>query len=64
VIEKDEMGGADPALVGRTVRRIIEADRPALRHLVGPFLQTAVARAKPILPASTFEALIADHYKC
>jgi NAD(P)-dependent dehydrogenase (short-subunit alcohol dehydrogenase family) len=64
VIEKDETGGADPVLVGRTVRRIIEADRPALRHLVGPFLQTAVARAKPFLPSATFEALIADHYKC
>ena len=64
VIEKDEKDGADPVLVGRTVRQIIEADRPALRHLVGPFLQTAVARAKPFLPGTTFEALIADHYKC
>ncbi len=64
VIEKDETGGADPVLVGRMVRRIIETHRPALRHLVGPFLQTAVARAKPFLPGATFEALIAEHYKC
>ena len=63
VIEKDETGGADPVLVGRLVRRIIETGRPALRHPVGAILQTAVARAKPFLPAATFEALIADHYK-
>lgn len=64
VFEKDETGGADPVLVSKVVRRIIEADRPALRHTVGHFLQTAVAGAKPFLPAATFEALIADHYKC
>jgi hypothetical protein len=46
------------------VKRIIETDRPALRHPVGAFLQTAVARAKPFLPAAAFETLIADHYKC
>lgn len=64
VIETDETGGADPVLVSRVVKRIIETDRPALRHLVGPFLQTAVARAKPFVPGAAFEALIADHYKC
>jgi NAD(P)-dependent dehydrogenase (short-subunit alcohol dehydrogenase family) len=64
VIEKDERGGGDPALVGRLVRRIIETDRPALRHTVGAFLVTAVARAKPFIPAAVFEAIIADHYKC
>jgi len=64
VIKKDETGGADPVLVSRVVKRIIETDRPALRHPVGAFLQTAVARAKPFLPAAAFETLIADHYKC
>jgi|HubBroStandDraft_2_1064218.scaffolds.fasta_scaffold35796_3 NAD(P)-dependent dehydrogenase (short-subunit alcohol dehydrogenase family) len=64
VIKKDETGGADPVLVSRVVKRIIETDRPALRHPVGAFLQTAVARAKPFLPAAPFETLIADHYKC
>lgn len=63
VIERDETGGADPLAVGRLVRRIVEADRPASRFLVGAFSQTAVARAKPFLPASLFEALIAGHYK-
>jgi NAD(P)-dependent dehydrogenase (short-subunit alcohol dehydrogenase family) len=64
VMEKDETGGADPVLVARTVKRIIETERPALRHAVGALAQTAVARAKPFLPAAAFEALIADHYKC
>jgi short-subunit dehydrogenase len=63
VIEKDEMNGAHPNVVSRAVRRIIETERPALRHLVGPLSQTAIARAKPFLPASVFEVLIADHYK-
>ncbi len=64
VIKKDETGGADPALVSRAVRRIIETERPTLRHAVGALAQTAVARAKPFLPAAAFEALIAGHYKC
>ena len=64
VMEKDETGGANPTLVGRMVKHIVETDRPALRHPAGAFLQTAVARAKPFLPAALFEALIADHYKC
>ena len=64
VIKKDETGGADPVLVSRVVKRIIETDRPALRHPVGAFLQTSVARAKPFLPATALETLFADHYKC
>jgi NAD(P)-dependent dehydrogenase (short-subunit alcohol dehydrogenase family) len=64
VMETDETGGADPVLVGKLVRQITENDRPALRHPVGQFLQKAVACAKSFLPASLFEWLIADHYKC
>ncbi|MGO9008424.1 MAG: SDR family oxidoreductase [Beijerinckiaceae bacterium] len=64
VMETDEKAGADPVLVGKLVRRLVETDRPALRHKVGQFLQTAVAGAKPFLPAALFEWLIADHYKC
>ncbi|MEJ0096487.1 MAG: SDR family oxidoreductase [Methylocella sp.] len=64
VIEKDETGGGDSALVGRLVKRIVDTDKPALRYKVGAFLQTAVARAKPLIPPATLEAIIADHYKC
>ena len=63
VIEKDETIGADPDLVSRAVLQLLATDRPAPQHLVGAFLQTAVARAKPFLPAPLFETLIADHYK-
>ncbi|HTV32137.1 MAG TPA: SDR family oxidoreductase [Methylocella sp.] len=63
IIEKDEMNGADPTLVSKAVWQIVESDRPALRNLVGPLSQTAIARAKPLFPAAAFEALIADHYK-
>jgi NAD(P)-dependent dehydrogenase (short-subunit alcohol dehydrogenase family) len=64
VMEKDELGGVDPRVISRKVRRIIAADRPALRHQAGAWLQTAAARCKPFLPAGIFEALIARHYKC
>jgi NAD(P)-dependent dehydrogenase (short-subunit alcohol dehydrogenase family) len=64
VIERDEMGGADPRLISRQVRRVIETDRPALRHPTGAFLQIAVARAKRYLPPALFEAMIARHYDC
>jgi NAD(P)-dependent dehydrogenase (short-subunit alcohol dehydrogenase family) len=64
VMEKDETGGADPVVVSRKVREIIETNRPALRHPVGAILQTAIARVKPLVPAEAFEALIADHYRC
>ncbi|WP_026608095.1 SDR family oxidoreductase [Methylocapsa acidiphila] len=63
-IEADETSGADPVLVGRAVKRIVELDRPALRYPIGALAQTAVARAKPFIPAGAFEALIASHYKC
>ena len=63
VIKKDEMNGADPTLVGRAVRQIIESDRPVLRNLVGPLSQTVIARAKAFIPAAAFESLIVDHYK-
>jgi len=63
-IVQDETAGADPRLVGLAVERILEQDRPALRHAVGSRLQIAVARAKPVIPATVLQRLISGHYQC
>jgi short-subunit dehydrogenase len=61
-MEKDESVGSDPALIGKTLCKIVDASSPKRRYLVGKFDQTMVPTLKAILPGGLFNKLMNDHY--
>jgi NADP-dependent 3-hydroxy acid dehydrogenase YdfG len=61
-MEKDESVGSDPALIGKTLCKIVAASKPKHRYLVGKFDQTVVPTLKSILPGGLFNKLMNDHY--
>ena len=61
-MEKDESVGSDPALIGKTLCKIVDASSPKHRYLVGKFDQTMVPTLKKILPGGLFNKLMNDHY--
>jgi NAD(P)-dependent dehydrogenase (short-subunit alcohol dehydrogenase family) len=54
LMERDEINGADPALVAAAVERVLNAQRPALRVSVGKFDERIGILAKRILPQRLF----------
>ena len=50
LMERDEMNGADPALVAGSVERVLNAERPPLRVSVGKLDERIGILAKRILP--------------
>ncbi|MFO7617224.1 MAG: SDR family oxidoreductase [Bacteroidales bacterium] len=63
IIESDELGGCNPILVAKTVRRIIFSRSPGFRYLAGRFDQKLMARIKPILPHALVDWLMLNHYR-
>jgi NAD(P)-dependent dehydrogenase (short-subunit alcohol dehydrogenase family) len=64
VMEQDETGGADPALVARLLERIINAPSPRLRYMVGGFVQKfSVGFLRMVLPQKLFEYFLMMSYK-
>ncbi len=63
VMERDERGGADPALAARLVERIARARSPRLRYVVGPPFAHIVALLKRLLPARLFEWGLMKYYR-
>jgi NAD(P)-dependent dehydrogenase (short-subunit alcohol dehydrogenase family) len=63
VIEKDENGGSDPAVLARTIGRIISRRKPAYRYVVGRFDQRLITALKPLLPHGLLAWILSDHYK-
>jgi NAD(P)-dependent dehydrogenase (short-subunit alcohol dehydrogenase family) len=55
IYERDELAGADPALVGALVSRLVTARRIRPRYLVGKPSQRLAVNLKRVLPASAFE---------
>ncbi|MFA6127199.1 MAG: SDR family NAD(P)-dependent oxidoreductase [Bacteroidales bacterium] len=63
VIEKDEQGGSDPSVLGRTIEKIVRTKNPKFRYIAGRFDQRLIARLKPFLPHSLMAWILSDHYK-
>jgi hypothetical protein len=57
-MERDEMNGADPALVAAAVERVLNAERPPLRVSVGKFGERIGIGAKRLLPQRLFTRLV------
>jgi short-subunit dehydrogenase len=63
VIEKNELNGGNPAVVGKLITKIVAAQKPAHRYLVGDFGQTRLPLiAKALLPGSLFSRVINSYY--
>jgi NAD(P)-dependent dehydrogenase (short-subunit alcohol dehydrogenase family) len=62
-IEADEVGGAPPEVVARTVARIVANPRPRLRYVVGPFYEQVAVWIKRLVPAGLFEWLMRMNYR-
>ncbi|HEU4324538.1 MAG TPA: SDR family oxidoreductase [Roseiflexaceae bacterium] len=63
VMERDERGGADPAVAARLVERIAHTRNPRLRYIVGlPFAHIAVL-LKRVVPARLFEWGLMKYYR-
>ena len=54
LMERDEMNGADPALVAAAVERVLNTERPPLRVSVGKFGERIGVLAKRLLPQRLF----------
>ncbi len=62
LIEEEVVTGADPAIIGNLVDRVIRARRPRLRYNVGNLTSKAAVCLKAVLPDRLFEALMMMHY--
>jgi len=58
LMERDEMNGADPALVAAAVERVLTAERPPLRVSVGKFGERIGIGAKRLLPQRLFTRVV------
>jgi NAD(P)-dependent dehydrogenase (short-subunit alcohol dehydrogenase family) len=64
VIERDETGGGDPALLGEAVRAILDMDDPPLRRAVCGPAQAGMETLKQDMTPEKLEAMLADHFGC
>ncbi len=63
VITKDEIGGWEPAAIGRLAVKIVNRRSPRLRYTVGRFDERFVSWLKRIVPNRLFERIIGRHYQ-
>jgi len=63
IYERDEARGADVDALARLFVRIVETDRPRLRHVAGPLAQRLAARLGRHAPDALFERLLARTYE-
>ncbi len=63
IIEKDEAGGEDPAVLARKIVRIINLRNPRNKYIIASFEQKLAVVLKYILPGKIFFWILEDHYK-
>lgn len=63
IIEKDEAGGGDPAVLARKIVRIINLRNPRNKYIIASFEQKLAVVLKYILPGKIFFWILEDHYK-
>ena len=63
VIEKDETGGLDPAILAKKVGRIVNKKNPRHRYIIASLDQKLAVLLKRILPSKLFYKILASHYK-
>jgi len=63
VIEKDETGGLDPAILAKEIGRIVGKKNPKHRYIIASLDQKLAVLLKRILPSKLFFRILASHYK-
>lgn len=62
IIEKDEAGGRNPALLARKLAGIVDSRNPGMRYIVASPDQKLAVVLKKLLPAKIFDQILASHY--
>lgn len=62
IIEKDEAGGRNPALLARKLAKIVDCRNPGMRYIVASPDQKLAVVLKRLLPARLFEWILSSHY--
>ena len=55
--------GSDPKQMAEAIYKIIQTKKPKIHYKVGAFMQKFSIVLKRILPDSTYEKLLMNHYK-
>ncbi len=63
VIENDETGGLDPAILAKKIGRIVSKKSPKHRYIIASLDQKLAVLLKRILPSKLFFKVLASHYK-
>lgn len=63
VIENDEAGGGDPAVLASRLVRIVECRHPRNRYVIAAADQKLAVLLKKILPGKVFASILARHYR-
>jgi NAD(P)-dependent dehydrogenase (short-subunit alcohol dehydrogenase family) len=62
IIQHDEIGGWNPAILAFKIGKIIEKKNPAEKYIVASFPQKLAVVLKYILPGKWFSAILRTHY--
>ncbi|MCX2481679.1 SDR family oxidoreductase [Pedobacter sp. MC2016-15] len=63
IVEKNEVNGGNPAIVGKLITKIVGKSKPAHRYMVGAFDQTKLPLiVKALLPSTMFSKMINGYY--
>lgn len=62
IIEKDEAGGRNPAILARRLARIIDCLYPARRYIIATPDQKLAVVLKKLLPGRLFSWILSSHY--
>jgi short-subunit dehydrogenase len=63
IIERDETGGWEPAVLARKIVKIIECKNPHQQYIISTFEQKLAVALKYVLPGKWFRKILEDHYK-
>lgn len=63
VIEKDETGGLDPAILANKIGQIVGKKNPKHRYIIASFEQKFAVLLKRMIPNKLFFKILASHYK-
>lgn len=63
VMEKNELGGKDPAVLAEKIVKIVACRNPRQRYIIGAWYEKAAVRLKYILPGKFFRWILEINYK-
>ncbi len=63
VMEKNEMGGKNPAFLARKIVKIVGCRHPNQRYIIGAWYEKAAVKLKYILPGKVFRWILETNYK-